>query len=206
MLLRRMLVGRSAVLGSILALGVTSTGTPAVAAPASWLYLDLNGSGGFTIPTVVTGADTPTLAQFGGGTTAGAMVGPFLFGVSSNYTYVAHYSEVVAATGNFKGSRWDIAAPTLGIRIGRWMLKAEGEVLGFYKLTQLTADGARVQYKKPLGLRAVALWDWGRVVSLGGHFEYVQFATQNTSTTGDTTLSPKFKLLQAGLSVGLRIL
>lgn len=187
------------------------TATQAASTPAnskqksSSMYFDLMALAGYSSPTVVSGAKVPILGQYGAGTTIAYKFFPFLFsGITSDYRIAAQYSDVSKTIGNFGGSRFNYAAPTIGFVFPSFTLKLDFQFLGDYKLSKTTTKGESIQYKNPQGARAILLLPFTKrlihmPITLGLNGEYMTFDKQNSSSLGLRDLSPNLVYWQAGL-------
>ncbi|MCM2277375.1 MAG: hypothetical protein NDJ89_04810 [Oligoflexia bacterium] len=156
------------------------------------LYVDAGGFFGYS--SIATSKQK--LAQSGFGFTAAIWAMPELFvGVTSDFRLINQYSAV-DASGNMRGTRWNMASPTVGYKLGHLTLKLDVQLLGDYKLSKSTVAGTAAAYKSPLGARLAGIYPVWEQVNVGWQFEYLQFSKIN-----DTTLSAKLKQMQVGLNV-----
>lgn len=170
---------------------------------ANRFYKDAYADAGYSTVNVTTGTK-PILAQYSVGFSfAKNLFNRFFVGVSSDYRWINHYSGVNAA-GNYRGKRWNTLAPIIGIYIKRFTLVLDYQFLGNYILSNATDAAASVTYSSPIGGRATILYPIGKSnhLNMGLYFEQISFSTQKLSTsTVDTSLSPKMTLLNSGIGI-----
>lgn len=173
--------------------------SPNLSVQAFPLYLDLNVSmskdkvSGLTSP--------PTLYQYSGGLCLAYSWYDWLFtGVSADYELVNQHSTVDASVGNFRGTRQNITSPTLGFKY--WLiLKVDLQFFGNYQFANTTASGAKLSLKSPFGFRvSMSAPIWSNFY-LGALYEQISYSKQNNSSIGDSTLSPKTKFSNLGLTL-----
>jgi hypothetical protein len=178
--------------------------------PSAWaitgLSVAVDGFGGYTQTTVPTGATKPTILTFGGGVHVGMPLGPLTAGITSDFKMYNQYSDPDQVVGNQRGNRWNMVAPYVAMDFGSLTARVNVQFLGSYKLGNKTADGADLSYTKPFGGRADVLYGMGPKIKLGAYFEYLMFGNQNSTTTGDTVLTTKWKLTQFGLLLSFAVL
>ncbi len=184
------------------------------------LHVEATGFAGYT-GTSVTNDDyeKPTLAQGGGGITAGwwfnklALDMDLLVGVTSDYRFINQYSDVTANVGNRRGHRWNIASLTLGTKLpilqNKIIVKGDFQYFGDYVLENTTAQGATLKYKKPMGGRLVGMYPIELPIIgttyFGAHFEYLWFSNLEVTSTAevanDVELGSSLSVWDAGLNV-----
>ncbi len=169
-------------------------------AAADMLYLDLSATGSYSKVSGIT--NPPTLGQFGLGITAAYNWTSSIFiGVSSDYRLINQYSDLDVAVGNYRGSRWNMASPTLGFQFGSFVTKIDLQILGNYELANATATGSKIAFKGPIGGRISISYPFQGSIYLGAFYETLSFKTLNDSASGDSALSQKLTLWQSGICV-----
>jgi hypothetical protein len=181
------------------------------------VYGDVGFLGGYSQVEAFTGMMAPLLLQYGGGLTLGIqMKERWILGVATDYRITQQYSDVERKVGNFAGSRWNMAAPVIGMRLGNFIFKAEPEFLGDYKLSHPTRAKETVTYKSPLGGKftillpplfyVVAMSEQDSKpkgpITIGLYGEYLMFRKQVSSSLGEMRPTPSAKFMQAGLTLG----
>ncbi len=164
------------------------------------LYMDVNLFSGYTKVSGLT--SSPKLGQFGGGFSLGYFWTDWFFtGISSDYRLINQYSDVDDTIGNYRAKRWNLVSPTLGIKYWILVFKADFQFLGNYTFLNTTSTGSTFSLKSPIGGRAslsAPIWE---NFYLGIYYELLSFGKTNDSISGVTTLDPKRKFTQFGLSI-----
>jgi hypothetical protein len=167
------------------------------------LYLELRGAWAYSSASGQTMVATTNLTSLEGGGTAGVLLGhAFILGVSSDYRYVTQ-SSALTADGNFSGSRWDVVAPTIGVKYGPFVLRAEYEFEGSFDFANTTSSGSNLSYVEPSGFRATLLYQIFPMVYGGAYYESVSFKKQLDSLSGETILSPAMSMTEFGLTAAI---
>ena len=125
------------------------------------------------------------------------------FGITSDFRQVGQWSDVDPQTGNFRGTRFNTASPTLLFTFSRVIFKFEYELMGDYILTNSTVQGGTISYRSPTGERISLIYMIKEHVGLGLEYEAISYSSFNDSIQGNTTLNPKFKMNSMGLSLSL---
>lgn len=182
-------------LGSNAESSVLLDGIPVFISPyVSVGYASLNASG------VIPGANAPALSFYTGGVTAGYSFAEIvLVGLSSDFSFINQYSNPINNGGNYRGTRWNIVSPSLGLQLADFTFIADVEFLGSYNLANSDVNGNSVSFSGPLGGKFRALYSIFSPINLGVQFEYLTFNTMVNSGTGNQTLSPSLILWQGGL-------
>lgn len=162
-------------------------------------HVDINASAGYSGLSGESVSESPTLLQWSGGITAAPIFYDTVFvGLTSDFRYIGQYSDVVEQDGNFRGTRWNIASPTLGIKYSGFLLKFDYQVLGDYDLSENTFEGATFSFTEPKGFRGQVLYNVWEQLHLGVQYETLKFERFRDSERGEGEVSPALSLWQAG--------
>lgn len=164
------------------------------------LHLDLHASAGYGKAEVESASESPSMVQYGVGTTLGWKFFPLLYaGVSADYYLVTQLTKPNSSFGNRKGKRMNLASPTVGIDTGKLHLKFDYQLLGTYDLDKTTSSGQKVGYAKPTGMRVYLGYRYAPTLELGAFYETVSYKEEKV---GDATseLTNKLKISQIGLA------
>jgi hypothetical protein len=163
-------------------------------------HFSVHGFGGFASSTVPNGFASPSLIQGGVGLSAGLGFSKrFYLGAATDYRWMGQLSAVTNGSGNRRGERWNQLSPALFLFLGKVLVQLEAQILGEYRLTNLTPEGARVIYKSPLGAKVTFGFPLSRTMYLGFFAESVLFRKQ--TVTEEKVLHPPLNLWQTGLQL-----
>ena len=166
-------------------------------------FAEAHGSLGYSSSTAQSGYSSPALAQFGiGAMGAYEYQNKWLAGLSSDYVFMNQYSSIGSTAQNYKGHRWSILAPTVGMKYLDAIVTIDFEFLGSYVLSATSRYGGNASYKSPMGFKLKGMVPiWNQVIA-GLQFEYLAFSKYSDSVSGDTSLSTKQKLWQIAIVAG----
>jgi hypothetical protein len=199
--MQRILVGGCLLFG-VLGCLAAAPGASAFELQGLPLYLQGGVGLGYSGATAISGYSGPTLMQWSAGISVSYRVSEqVLAGLSTDLSFARQYNEVVSTGANFRGWRWNIVSPTVGLMLPKLVLLADLEFLGAYHFSNAAAGGADITYKSPLGGRLRATTPvWEQVVA-GVQGELLSFGTQGDSVAGDSTFASRQTLWQAGLII-----
>ncbi len=149
---------------------------------AAW-HIGIEGFSGYARSTVPQGFSQPSLMESGVGLAAGFGFRHLMIGAVTDYRWITQVSSPTNGSGNRRGERWNTVAPTLFIFFNKFSVQLEAELLGDYKLTNLTPEGARVMYQRPVGAKLTFGIPVSTKVSIGLYAEAVLFRTQTVTET-----------------------
>ena len=166
-------------------------------------FSEAHGSLGYSSSTAQVGYQSPNLAQFGlGAMAAYEYQNKWLVGLSSDLSFMNQYNSVGSTAQNFKGHRWNILAPTVGIKLSEAIITVDFEFLGSYVLAATSRNGGNASYQSPLGFTLKGIYPvWDQVIA-GLQFEYLSFSTYSDSVTGESSLATHQKIWQIALLAG----
>lgn len=159
-------------------------------------HFGFEGFGGYASSSVPQGFSSPTLTESGVGLAAGFGFRGLMIGAVTDYRWISQLSTPTNGSGNRRGQRWNVVAPTVFIFFKKCFVQIEAELLGDYKLTNLTPEGARVAYQRPVGAKVTFGIPLSPQLSLGLYAEAVLFRTQTVTETKE--LHPPLNLWSTG--------
>lgn len=162
-------------------------------------HFGVNGFGGYSSSTVPNGYSSPTLNQFGLGAAAGFGFRGFMLGAATDYRWISQTSDLANGVGNRRGARWNVVSPALFIFFKKFFIQLEAQLLGEYKLTNLTPEGAAVIFKRPIGAKVAFGIPLSHRFYLGAFVESVLFRSQTVTETKE--LHPPLNLWSTGLQL-----
>ncbi len=162
------------------------------------LHLDLRGTIGYGKSQVEGEPESPTTMQYGVGTTLGYKFLPFYFGASADYSMVTQLTEP-GSFGNRKGKKMNLLSPTIGVRLIKFHLKFDYQILGTYTLDKKTTGGQEVSYEDPKGMRGYIGYRYSPLAEVGVFYETVSYGKEKVGSS-ETELTNKMKVNQMGLA------
>lgn len=166
------------------------------------LYVDLRATAGTGKAAVENEAESPSVMQYGVGTTVGFKLLMFFLGVSADYYKVAQTTEPNTSFGNRGGSRTNLLSPTLGFNLLGLNIKADYQFSGSYELEKKTSSGETLSYEKPTGYRIYAGYNFTRGFEVGAFYENVAYGEEHRNSV-KTKLDDKLEVSQVGLSFAI---
>lgn len=165
-------------------------------------YIDFSlGSGASWLSSA---GDEPKLLQYSGGLTLAPMLGSsFFVGITNEFRFIKQFSEVNSVAFNYKGKRWVLSAPTIGMLFWKMIVKIEYHLFGSYDLDKIeqTFEGS-IKYEKPRGIKlSILFWKVFDLFYLGLQLENIKFQSVANSSTGSSQLSTPVGMTQMGLSL-----
>jgi hypothetical protein len=149
-----------------------------------------------------TGGTEPTLLAWRAGLTSGLKIfSNLLLGIESEYQTLGQLSEVDASVGNYKGSRWNLISPTLGLVFSKWIFKVNYQFIGDYYLSKKTAGNADLAYSTPSGWKLTLAYALGPHFHLTAFYESIAFRKLRASNLSDRALDEDFRLWQMGMGL-----
>lgn len=143
--------------------------------------------------------DKPTTWQYGAGATVGYKFWRVLyFGVSADYFKIVQTTDVSSEWGNRKGTRMNLASPTIGLKGGGFHLKYDYQLLGKYELDKQDSSGNDVHYEDPAGHRFYLGYRLGILYEVGLMYEKLTYETEVVGES-ERELTNKMELKQIGL-------
>ena len=163
------------------------------------LHLDLHASAGYGKAAVESESESPTMTQYGVGTTIGWNFFALYGGVSADYYMVNQLTKPNDTFGNRKGKRTNLLSPTVGVRMANLHLKFDYQFMGKYDLDKTTTGGEKITYESPKGMRGYLGYKYSPMLELGAFYETVSYEEEKSGST-TTKLTNKLKLTQIGLA------
>ena len=155
------------------------------------VYIDISVMAGEVATTGgPTGSQANNLYEGGIGVSLALNFSGFLIGGLLEYQNLSQASTADASTGNYSGSRF-FPAPMIGVLYDPVLLKIDYQMSGDWVMSNLTTNGANMQFNDPTGFRLTASYDLFSPLFVGLQYETVSFATLNRSDTGNTALAQK---------------
>ncbi len=163
-------------------------------------HLDLHASAGYGKAEVENASESPSMVQYGVGTTLGWHFLPLLYaGISADYFMVTQLTKPNNSFGNRKGSRTNLASPTIGLNAGNFHLKFDYQILGTYTLGKKTSGEQKVSYETPTGMRVYLGYKYAPTLEWGAFYETVSYKKEKVGDS-ESELTNKMKISQIGLA------
>lgn len=165
------------------------------------IYFDFGLNAGKGSAIMQNESESPKVIQYGFGSTLGHEIYGVNLGVSLDYYLVEQLSDVKPPYGNRRGSRQNIASPTLILNFLSVTLKFDYQFLGFYKFSNKTSAGSLIKYSDPLGMRIYLGIDSIFIPGeLGIFYESIEYSTETYGKI-KRELTNKFTIKQIGLKI-----
>lgn len=165
---------------------------------AANFFADISAVTTFGKSAISSDVSSPRVGVYTAEASAGTLVFGFLkIGGRTAYSRIVQFSDINAAYGNRRGSRFAKFSPMAALSFTNLELRADYQFLGEYELSTPDINDNTVTYKKPKGFGAELLYRLTGPIFLGVRYESVAFSQEQVGSTV-SALSNPLKLSSLG--------